>query len=155
MPVVGDLGSQSAPTASSLRSPKLSAEAAPFQPPRAQKVATVDGLQHSDHRIDVANHQYGVHHTMKARKTVDCYLWSKAVFSGKRPADRSCHSAAMFGQHMYIFGGYGSGKWYNDVRVLDTVTMTWQSRPVSGQPPKVRYAHASFMHADKMYIFVD
>ena len=59
----------------------------------------------------------------------------------------------MFNNHMYIFGGYGGSKWYNDVRVLDTVTMTWQSRPVNGQAPRVRYAHASFMHADKMYIF--
>ena len=65
-----------------LRSPRLSAAAAPFQPP----------FQPPHQHSSPASRRH--YRALAARKNVDCYLWSKAVFSGKRPADRSCEKPA-------------------------------------------------------------
>ena len=84
-----------------------------------------------------------------------CHLWSKAIFSGadELKTQRSCHSATMDGTNIFMFGGFGSGQWYNTVSILDTKDMTWRKRQAKGDVPCKRYAHVAAQDEGKMYVF--
>jgi N-acetylneuraminic acid mutarotase len=49
--------------------------------------------------------------------------WTRHKGEGDAPTARSGHSAVAYGNHLYIFGGYDSRKYYNDVHVLDVGTL--------------------------------
>ena len=87
------------------------------------------------------------------RRTRQCHLWSKAVFSGLKPLKRSSHSSTMVGDKLYVFGGFSPEKWWNVVSILDTNTMTWIKRDTTGAIPCSRYAHAACQDGSTMYIF--
>jgi N-acetylneuraminic acid mutarotase len=59
----------------------------------------------------------------------------------------------MHGTNIFVFGGFGSGQWYNTVSILDTKDMTWRKRLVKGEVPCKRYAHVAAQDDGKMYVF--
>eukprot|EP01147_Barroeca_monosierra_P008382 gene8383-10202_t len=51
--------------------------------------------------------------------------WKKAATTGKAPAPRLNHAAAIVGQDLYIFGGFEDGEAKNDLYKLDLQKMKW------------------------------
>ncbi|KAF0689615.1 Aste57867_18946 [Aphanomyces stellatus] len=58
---------------------------------------------------------------------------------------RSGHSAVAHGSFIYVFGGVNMqlGEVYNDLHVLDTVTMEWTQPNARGAAPSPRNSHAA------------
>lgn len=51
---------------------------------------------------------------------VDMMKWSSPAATGCIPSRRSGHSAISVETRMFLFGGVGDSKFYNDLYVLDT-----------------------------------
>ena len=45
--------------------------------------------------------------------------WVELMASGETFSERYVHSCAAIGSRVYVFGGYGSGRYFNDLYVLD------------------------------------
>ncbi|XP_075511055.1 acyl-CoA-binding domain-containing protein 4-like [Primulina tabacum] len=56
--------------------------------------------------------------------------WVTPPVSGSRPKVRYEHGAAVFGDKMYVFGGNNSGRYLNDLQVLNLRTWTWSKAEV-------------------------
>eukprot|EP01060_Flectonema_neradi_P035626 TRINITY_DN6604_c1_g4_i1.p1 TRINITY_DN6604_c1_g4~~TRINITY_DN6604_c1_g4_i1.p1 ORF type:complete len:402 (+),score=66.04 TRINITY_DN6604_c1_g4_i1:67-1272(+) len=80
------------------------------------------------------------------------------------PPPRSSHSAEVYNDHMYVFGGWERVVPKNDLYSLDLRTMKW--RCIHGNDnsvdetsnllyakPTPRRAHTSFLYKDEMFIF--
>jgi hypothetical protein len=73
-----------------------------------------------------------------------------------RPSARASHSAAVSGETVLVFGGYGgSGKsrrHFNDVLALDTVAWRWSALATTS-PPQRRSGHEAQVVEQRMYVF--
>jgi hypothetical protein len=72
------------------------------------------------------------------------------------PCPRSLHSAVIWNDSMYIFGGYNGHVRVNDFHAFSFTTRRWS--PVlpaahSGMPPSPRDRHVSVVHGNTLYIF--
>eukprot|EP00002_Diphylleia_rotans_P008582 TRINITY_DN1852_c0_g1_i1.p1 TRINITY_DN1852_c0_g1~~TRINITY_DN1852_c0_g1_i1.p1 ORF type:complete len:1197 (+),score=251.22 TRINITY_DN1852_c0_g1_i1:88-3678(+) len=72
------------------------------------------------------------------------------------PASRRFHSAVSLGKLIYIFGGDGLVRQYNDLYALDTAAMQWKKCTLRGREcdiPFTRYKHSGVVYKHKMYVF--
>ena len=73
------------------------------------------------------------------------------------PSPRGGHSATVFGDYIYIFGGYGgygySRRDLDDLYVLDTLEWTWNKVNAKGAPPEKRSGHSACAIERKIYVF--
>ena len=76
------------------------------------------------------------------------------------PTPRGAHSAALVGDTLYIFGGYGGVGYqrrdFNDLFRLHVPTMTWlKTEPgaVTGEPPPPRSGHSAVACKSAMLVF--
>ncbi|KAI0244378.1 hypothetical protein L0F63_003636, partial [Massospora cicadina] len=84
----------------------------------------------------------------------DTMYWSHPQTAGTPPAPRRAHSATLVeGLGLLIFGGGDSSQYYNDLHVLDTVTLTWSSPPTYGEAPTPRRAHSTCLYKNALYVF--
>jgi len=83
------------------------------------------------------------------------HTWSRPQVSGDIPGERDGHSAAIIGQHMYVFGGYEETveRYGQDVYRLDLTTFTWKLMKCDGDLPVHRDFHTATSVGDMMVIF--
>ncbi|KAJ5079558.1 leucine-zipper-like transcriptional regulator 1 [Anaeramoeba ignava] len=76
--------------------------------------------------------------------------------NGKIPTPRSRHSANIWKQKMWIFGGqqnYLSGPELNDMHSFDFKTFTWEEIIQKGDIPSARRSHFTYCNGDYMFLF--
>ncbi|CAF1019741.1 unnamed protein product [Adineta steineri] len=80
--------------------------------------------------------------------------WTRIETNGARPESRSGHSAVIYNNSMYIFGGLGKHR-YNDLFKFDFDTYQWteiKPKDESTLPTK-RLKHSACIYDNMMYIF--
>ena len=93
--------------------------------------------------------------------------WSVVETSGEVPEGRYKHGACVFGDHMFVMGGY-SVQWLNDVRVLNLITKRWTTfsnsnaaaadderdidSVVDGMVPRPRESHTVTLISSFVYV---
>eukprot|EP00397_Hematodinium_sp_SG-2012_P039098 GEMP01042634.1.p1 GENE.GEMP01042634.1~~GEMP01042634.1.p1 ORF type:complete len:502 (+),score=78.77 GEMP01042634.1:151-1656(+) len=91
----------------------------------------------------------------------DTLVWSLIEFSGSTlpPSPRDSHSAVIFGDSMYLFGG-STGAARNDLYEFRFDTKQWREiRPAAGknghqyQVPCARFCHTGVVYNSSLYIF--
>ncbi|ELR13924.1 kelch repeatcontaining protein [Acanthamoeba castellanii str. Neff] len=85
---------------------------------------------------------------------LDTGEWREHSPTGDLPKGRSGHAACLLNPSlMMIFGGWGHGRYRNDVRLLDLNTLAWRkTRPLGEQPDKRRF-HALALLDDRVYLY--
>jgi len=88
-------------------------------------------------------------------------LWTRSLFvvnSTDSPSPRVCHSAVVYKDKMYIFGGHNpeSGSNYiadvkNELFEYNFETNNW--RKIDGPNFPLRTEHTSIIYEEKMYVF--
>lgn len=68
------------------------------------------------------------------------------------PSPRHSHSAVVYENHMYVFGGY-DGHYRNDLYKYNFSTNTWQEIRRDGMWPKSRYRTSATVLDNRMYLF--
>ncbi|GBM95091.1 Kelch domain-containing protein 3 [Araneus ventricosus] len=81
--------------------------------------------------------------------------WTTPVNEGSVPCGRRSHSAIVFNNEIYIFGGYDGNReqHMNDVYKYNPVTSVWTEMKVLGKPPHPRRRHCSVLVGDIVYLF--
>lgn len=54
---------------------------------------------------------------------------------------------------MYVVGGVGDKKYYNDAWVLDTAISSWSKLEICGQPPQGRFSHTAIVTDSDIAIY--
>jgi len=83
--------------------------------------------------------------TYMAKPKNTTYKWTLAQTSGTPPEKRRCHSAALQGTNLWIFGGYTGTtlSCNNDLHFLDLLSMTWSTPEIKGEKPTPRSYHSA------------
>ena len=80
--------------------------------------------------------------------------WKLVRTKGDVPRPRYGHSATVFGEEMYVFGGRGKGgKNFRDMDCLNLKTMTWRKIRSANALPPGRSGHSTTLIGDKLVIF--
>jgi len=83
--------------------------------------------------------------------------WSYPQTTGEAPKLKTNHAAAAIGTKMYVYGGNrteaGEYAIFDELHVLDTVTMAWSKVKTSGVVPGPRVAHKLVAVGKKLYLF--
>ena len=78
----------------------------------------------------------------------------KLAHTSAGPAVRSNHSAVLYKEHMYTFGGTNDeGEKLNDMWKLDMRTYAWEEIRTTGDVPSSRSGHSAVIFSDLMIIF--
>ncbi|XP_022094720.1 kelch domain-containing protein 3-like [Acanthaster planci] len=82
-------------------------------------------------------------------------VWSAPPTTGDIPIGRRSHSAFMYRDHMYIFGGYNdiTKMHYNDLYRLDLCNYEWSKVMTSGQTPRNRRRQCCIVVQDHVIMF--
>ena len=91
---------------------------------------------------------------LHAKRPLVSLAWSGALnTTGTKPAVRAYHTAVIYGNYMYIFGGYANGS-YQDTHRLNLDTLAWSDTlTTSGTKPTARDSHTAGIYGNYMYIF--
>eukprot|EP01127_Copromyxa_protea_P003367 TRINITY_DN1318_c0_g1_i7.p1 TRINITY_DN1318_c0_g1~~TRINITY_DN1318_c0_g1_i7.p1 ORF type:complete len:1526 (-),score=243.36 TRINITY_DN1318_c0_g1_i7:2-4579(-) len=80
--------------------------------------------------------------------------WSKVVVTGAKPVNRHSHTALVYKDDMWIFGGISKGDTLlNDVWRFNFVCQEWFRVDFSGDMPVARWGHSTVLYNNMMYIF--
>jgi len=79
--------------------------------------------------------------------------WTRGETNGAVPSERWCHTAAMFGSKMFVFGGSNDRRRDAQVHVLDLTTFEWSRPAIDGPTPQARQLHTSVAIGQCMVIF--
>ena len=85
---------------------------------------------------------------------IDGWAWASLTCSGVAPLPRSYHTAAVFANEMYVFGGTGSN-WcfFNDLHLLHLHSKTWSSPDFTGAVPSPRCFHTAVVVGSRLVVF--
>jgi len=72
---------------------------------------------------------------------------------GTLPPDRSAHTAIVYKDHMYIFGGWDGTESNNDFYKYHFDTRTWAEVSAQGPPPPRIRSHSAVLYHDYMVVF--
>ncbi|CAL4098822.1 unnamed protein product, partial [Meganyctiphanes norvegica] len=80
--------------------------------------------------------------------------WSVVETTGDIPQPRRGHSAAVYKQRMYIFGGYSvdEDKNINDIHCFDPVRLHWERIEAEGEAPSPRDQHVCTVIGNRLLI---
>jgi len=80
--------------------------------------------------------------------------WKLITPSGKPPVKRTSHSAVIYNNKMYVFGGFSGEEYLNDLHEFDFETQTWKdiSSTYRGDVPAPRSRFCAAVHGDCMFI---
>jgi len=80
--------------------------------------------------------------------------WRSVAAEGQIPMKRTSHSAVMYKDKMYVFGGFSGEEYLNDLFEFDMVTETWTdvSPLCRGDIPLPRSRFCAAVHDNCMYI---
>lgn len=94
------------------------------------------------------------YNTKKVMSTNESLVWSRIETINSPPQARSGHSAVIYNDSMYIFGGLGEYR-YNDLFKFDFQTHTWiEIKPNDeSKVPSKRCKHSACVYQNMMYIF--
>ncbi len=82
------------------------------------------------------------------------YSWSQAQITGRAPCGRYGHTASVVGHNIFIFGGNaGTNMRLNDIHILNTEEMQWESPSVGGIAPCERSGHTASVVGNRIFIF--
>uniref|UniRef100_A0A023F194 Kelch domain-containing protein 3 n=1 Tax=Triatoma infestans TaxID=30076 RepID=A0A023F194_TRIIF len=81
--------------------------------------------------------------------------WHKPETKGEFPIGRRSHSAFLYKNNLYIFGGFNGilNEHYNDMYSFCPLTNTWRPVTTLGLSPKKRRRQVCIVIHDKMYLF--
>lgn len=54
---------------------------------------------------------------------------------------------------VYVIGGVGDKRYYNDVWVLDVEARSWSRADIHGQPPQGRFSHTAVVAHNDIFIY--
>jgi len=72
--------------------------------------------------------------------------------TGEPPSPRHSHAAVVYGDSMFVFGGY-DGSYRSDFHEFDFGTNKWNIIPPAGRPPRARYRATCAVHKTTMILF--
>jgi len=72
---------------------------------------------------------------------------------GSLPPDRSAHTAVVYKDHMYIFGGWDGTESNNDFYSYHFDTRQWAEVAAQGPPPPRIRSHSAVLYHDYMVVF--
>ncbi|KAK5584857.1 hypothetical protein RB653_006475 [Dictyostelium firmibasis] len=72
--------------------------------------------------------------------------------TGQKPMGRSAHSAVVWREYMYIFGGWDGTESNNSFYRLNLDSLEWSLVPAKGSPPPCIRSHSAVTHNDFLYI---
>eukprot|EP00644_Phytophthora_capsici_P006191 jgi/Phyca11/117000/e_gw1.32.190.1 len=76
--------------------------------------------------------------------------WSTVSGNGLAPSQRKSHSAVVYKDSFYVFGGYDGDRRLNDFFSYNFLTQTWTNVFVNaGQQPTPRYGHAALVYGTR------
>jgi hypothetical protein len=73
---------------------------------------------------------------------------------GKAPTRRECHTICVSGDSLLLFGGNDDAGRFQEVHILDTLSMRWEKVAASGSAPGHRSAHTAIMDMQERYMYV-
>jgi len=79
--------------------------------------------------------------------------WKRFTPTGETLPFRTEHSAVIYDNKFYFFGGYGTGGYSNSLYCYDPITNTSSQLIVTGAIPGVRSAHSAVVYKNYMYIY--
>lgn len=80
-------------------------------------------------------------------------VWSPIATTGRSPPHRYRHTAVIYGDSMFVFGGVDKAhSRFNDLQRLDLVTHTWTEVYTSGYVPSSRTFHRAVVVSSRMYL---
>jgi len=84
----------------------------------------------------------------------DTYTWREINPSGEVPNKRTSHSAVIYNNKMYVFGGFSGEEYLNDLHEFDLETETWTnvSHLCKGDIPAPRSRFCAVVSGDCMYL---
>lgn len=82
-------------------------------------------------------------------------VWHTPNTTGTIPVGRRSHSAFVYNEKLYIFGGYNSmlDQHFNDLYCFDPVQSRWSLSTAKGLPPKPRRRQVCLVKDRRMYLF--
>eukprot|EP00922_Rhytidocystis_sp_ex-Travisia-forbesii_P021443 GHVS01031400.1.p1 GENE.GHVS01031400.1~~GHVS01031400.1.p1 ORF type:complete len:874 (+),score=128.88 GHVS01031400.1:24-2624(+) len=80
-------------------------------------------------------------------------LLSEDNATDQSPTERFGHSAIMYDDSMYIFGGWDGHDTLNDLREFSTRTHQWMACSRMGRAPCPRYRHSAVVYGCCMFVF--
>jgi len=90
----------------------------------------------------------------------DPFMWSYTPCGGvwERKFDSpagslSCQSVSLFGDKMYLFGGYGTAGYTNNIMIYDPAKDSWNVLTLQGNIPVARVFSASAYSGNSLWIF--
>ncbi|XP_072391369.1 kelch domain-containing protein 3-like [Diabrotica undecimpunctata] len=86
---------------------------------------------------------------------LNTFTWHHCEVTGTVPVGRRSHSAFVYDEKMYIFGGYNSDRdrHYNNIFEFDPKTNVWKKLSVTGKKPCRRRRQACVLVGDRVYMF--
>ena len=63
------------------------------------------------------------------------------------------HSAVIYDNNMYIFGGYNGSTLYNNIYKYDITNNSWSLLNTNGTSPSARYYHTAIVTKDEMIVY--
>ncbi|KDO24144.1 hypothetical protein SPRG_10571 [Saprolegnia parasitica CBS 223.65] len=80
-------------------------------------------------------------------------VWAVMKTTGKSPPHRYRHTAVIYEDSMFVFGGVDKAhSRFNDLQRLDLVTNTWSEVYTSGYVPSSRTFHRAVVVTNRMYL---
>jgi N-acetylneuraminic acid mutarotase len=93
-----------------------------------EKIVIFGGFKNKDYQNEI--YMYNTN--------TNVWEWIKYPESSKLPLPRISHSASIYKDFLYIFGGCGkNGQFFNDLWRFDFVKLIWEEITVEGESPKV------------------
>jgi N-acetylneuraminic acid mutarotase len=86
------------------------------------------------------------------RFDIDKYVWGECTTYGDVPSGRAGHSAVVWRDLVYIFGGWNGSETLNDVYTLNLRTNEWHKLKCTGEVPAKRDSHTANLIDNKMII---
>eukprot|EP00899_Mesostigma_viride_P010163 jgi/Mesvir1/19148/Mv01171-RA.1 len=84
---------------------------------------------------------------------LETMTWDSPEVKGVGPSPRSDHLATAYGsRYMLVFGGGSHTFCFNDLHLLDILTMSWLTPVCKGPPPRPRAGHAGAVIGDCWFI---
>lgn len=80
-------------------------------------------------------------------------VWTKLFCTGEAPSIRTDHTAVLYENAIYIFGGYDGKTRFNDLKACKLENFEWVALPEVGVQPLPRFGHTAVVYNHSMYVF--
>ena len=95
----------------------------------------------------------GVYYNDLYRFDTNTNMWTKLFCTGDIPTIRTDHTAVLYNNTIYIFGGYDGKTRFNDLKGCKLENYEWKNQCENGLQPLPRFGHTAVVYNDSMYVF--